>query len=362
MKAAAVLLLVALFTCACQSAPASTPPAAAGSGDAAFSTLATFILKDRYKRHPSFSTDLGIHAYDVLMDDASKQTIDDETAELTSFKQELEKIEPATLTPARQLDREQLLLAMDAGILANTAVRGWAKDPTSGSGIQRRLRHHEQSSRPPVIASDRSSRAKADAALPRPGAYQPHIARRVFTEIAIEQVGGNIRFFKNDAGRSPTRPTSAGDESKEDERRGHRRRSPNTKAIQKDVCRHHAVRAGADPPKLLKATEMLALPLDQLLAIAETDRARGGLHQGQKINAARQPHCAHHDRARAPKPSGCQDVANSLDDIHNYVVDRKIMTIPAATRLAWRNAAVLTTTSRRGLRQAVPGRRSSSVL
>src|SRR5206468_5324844 len=55
------LVLSGLVASACQSAPASTPPAAPGTGDAAFSTLATFILKDRYKRHPSASTDLGIH-------------------------------------------------------------------------------------------------------------------------------------------------------------------------------------------------------------------------------------------------------------------------------------------------------------
>ena len=129
----AVALCALLATAACQTAPASTPPVA-GSGDAAFSTLATFILKDHYKRHPSAATDLGIHTYDLLMDDASKQTIDDETAELTSFKQELEKIDPATLTPDRQLDREQLRHAMDAGILTNTVVRTWAKDPDFYSG------------------------------------------------------------------------------------------------------------------------------------------------------------------------------------------------------------------------------------
>ena len=100
-----------------------------GSGDAAFSTLATFILKDHYKRHPSYATDLGIHTYDMLMDDPSKQAIDDETAEMTSFKQELEKIDAATLTPERQLDLEQLRRAMDAGNLANSVVRTWTKDP-----------------------------------------------------------------------------------------------------------------------------------------------------------------------------------------------------------------------------------------
>src|SRR4051812_18577369 len=126
---ALIIAAAAALAAACQAAPASPPAALAGSGDAAFSTLATFILKDRYKRHPSTATDHGIHTYDLLMDDASKQTIDDETAELTSFKQELEKIDPAALSPAKQLDREQLLHAMDAGVLANTVVRTFAKDP-----------------------------------------------------------------------------------------------------------------------------------------------------------------------------------------------------------------------------------------
>src|SRR5438876_11147472 len=105
----------ALLLSACQSAPAPEKPAP-GSGDAAFNTLSTFILKDHYKRHPSTATDLGIHLYDSVMDDASKQTIDNETAELTSFRQELEKIDPATLTSGRQLDREQLVHAMNSGI------------------------------------------------------------------------------------------------------------------------------------------------------------------------------------------------------------------------------------------------------
>src|SRR5437763_16299186 len=104
------LLAAAAVLCsfACQSTRQPETPAP-GSGDAAFNTLSTFILKDHYKRHPSTATDLGIHLYDSVMDDASKQTIDDETAELTSFRQELEKIDPATLTSGRQLDREQLV-------------------------------------------------------------------------------------------------------------------------------------------------------------------------------------------------------------------------------------------------------------
>src|SRR4051812_43735871 len=110
------LALIALLAIACQSKPAPERPAP-GSDDAAFQTLATFILKDHYQRHPTAATDLGVHLYDPVMDDASPRTIADETAELQSFRDKLAAIDAATLTPGKQLDREQLIHAMDAGVL-----------------------------------------------------------------------------------------------------------------------------------------------------------------------------------------------------------------------------------------------------
>ncbi|HUK33824.1 MAG TPA: DUF885 family protein, partial [Vicinamibacterales bacterium] len=194
----ALALIAALA--ACQSSPASTPPAA-GSGDAAFSTLATFVLKDHYKRHPSAATDLGIHTYDLLMDDVSRQTIDDETAMLTSFKQELQKIDPAALTPSPQLDREQLLRAMDSGILSNTVVRTWAKDPDFYSSTVTNAAY---------VIMKRKFAPAADRlrSLVAREKQMPHVLEeartnltspvKVFTEIAIEQIDGNVRFFKED--------------------------------------------------------------------------------------------------------------------------------------------------------------------
>ena len=55
------LVMAGTLASACQTAPAPPKAPPPGSGDAAFSTLATFILKDSYKRHPSTATDLGIH-------------------------------------------------------------------------------------------------------------------------------------------------------------------------------------------------------------------------------------------------------------------------------------------------------------
>jgi uncharacterized protein (DUF885 family) len=93
---------------------------------------------------------------------------------------------------------------------------------------------------------------------------------------------------------------------------------------------------GADTyTKLLKATEMLALPLDQLLAIAEADRARNEaafIETAKKIDATKPADTVltaiEHEH---PKPSELLKTSqNSLDDIRRFIVDRKIMTIPAS--------------------------------
>jgi len=335
--------MAAVLAAACQATPASTPRASLGSGDAAFSTLATFILKDHYKRHPSVATDLGIHTYDLLMDDASKQTIDDETAELTSFTQELEKIDPATLTPAKQLDREQLLHAMDAGVLANTVVRTWAKDPDFySSGVTNAA--YVIMKRKYAPADDRLRMLIAREK------QMPHFLEearinltspvKVFTEIAIEQIDGNIAFFKNDvtAAFADVTDKPLVDEFRKTNAAVMTALAAYKAYLQKEVLPNAATAyaIGADTyAKLLNATDMIALPLDRLLAIADADRARNEaafVDTAKKIDAVKAADAVLAGIEREhPAPSDLLKTSqNSLDDIRRFIVDRHIMTIPAS--------------------------------
>ena len=340
LRQVAVALCALLATAACQTAPASTPPVA-GSGDAAFSTLATFILKDHYKRHPSAATDLGIHTYDLLMDDASKQTIDDETAEMTSFKQELEKIDPATLTPDRQLDREQLRHAMDAGILTNTVVRTWAKDPDFYSGAVTNAAY---------VIMKRKYAPAADRlhALIAREKQMPHVldqARanltapvRVFTEIAIEQIDGNIRFFKNDvtAAFADVTDTPLVEEFARTNGEVMKALAGYKTYLQKDVLPRASTSyaLGADAyTKLLSAAEMISQPIDELLRIAEADRARNEaafVETATHIDASKRADTVLEVMEREhPKPSDLLKTSqDSLDEIRRFIVNKKIMTIP----------------------------------
>jgi uncharacterized protein (DUF885 family) len=340
MKTAAPLLFVVFLVSACQSAPASTPPSA-GSGDPAFSTLATFILKDHYKRHPSTATDLGIHTYDLLMDDASKQTRDDETAELASFKQELEKIDEATLTPARQLDRAQLMMAMEAGVLANTAVKTWAKDPdfyssgvTNAAYVIMKRKYAPADNRlRSLVAREKQmphflEEARSNLTMPV----------NVFTEIAIEQIDGNIRFFKNDVPAAFAEATDKAllDEFKKTNEVVMKSLADYKRYLQKDVLPRATTTyaLGSDTySRLLNATEMIALPLDRLLAIAEADRARNEaafVAAAKSIDATKPADAVLVAAEREhPKPSELLKTSqDSLDDIRRFIVERQILTIP----------------------------------
>ena len=334
------LVIAVTLASACQSTPPPQKPAP-GSGDAAFNTLATFILKAHYRRHPSFATDLGIHLYDSVMDDASKQTIDDETAELTSFLQELEKIDPATLTSSRQLDREQLMLAMDSGILSNSVIRTWAKDPDFYSGGVTNAAYAIMK-RKFAPAADRLrsliAREKRMPAFLDEGRTNLTTPVKVFTQIAIEQIDGNISFFKNDvtAAFAEVKDKALVDEFTRTNGDVMKALAAYKSYLQKEVL------PKADTPyalgaetyaKALAANEMIGLPLDELLKIAEANRQQNeaAFQATAKTIDARKPADAvllAMEREH-PKPAELLKTSqNSLDEIRQFIVSKHIITIP----------------------------------
>src|SRR6187431_74437 len=95
---ASAVVVVGMLTVRCGS---GTPPAAtaAGSGDAALTTVATAVLEDLYARNPVLATDLGIHKYDDKLRDYSAAAYAAEVQAARAFKARLEAIDPETLSP-----------------------------------------------------------------------------------------------------------------------------------------------------------------------------------------------------------------------------------------------------------------------
>ena len=326
---------------ACNAAPPATPPPAAGGGDAAFSALATAILEDYFQRHPSAATDLGIHKYDAVMDDGSQQAVAAESGALNGFLTRLRAIDPATLTLDKQLDHEQLVRAMTAGILANDVIRQWAKDPdVYSSGVTRAAYIIMKRKFAPPADRLKSLIAREDKmpaflAEARKNLDNP---ARIFTEIAIEQIDGNIRFFKNDV-------TAAFAEVTDKDLLAQFDKSNNAVVaalaayktyLQTDVLPRSTggFAIGAETyAKALAANEMIDLPLDKLLEIAEADRLRNEDAYEAAITAIdpQKPAAQVVASVENDHPTASALLRSSqdaLDSIRQFIVDKRIITIP----------------------------------
>jgi uncharacterized protein (DUF885 family) len=334
------LLLAA--TVACQSpAPPSAP--VAGSGDAAFGALAAGILEDNFRRHPSAATDLGVHKYDAVMDDASQMAIASEVTALRGFLTALTAVDATTLSPSRQLDREQLIHAMNAGILANDVIRRWAKDPDfySAGVTNAAYTIMKRAFAPPADRlKSLIAREKQMPALLDQGRANLDNPARIFTEIAIEQIDGNIRFFKNDV-------TAAFADVTDKDLRAEFATTNGAvmaalgaykKFLQKDVLPKsngsYALGA-ATYAKTLSANEMIEVPLDELLKIAEANRQQNEAAfqaAAKTIDPAKPADSvlASIETDHPPASALLKSSQDALDAIRQFIADRRIITIPAS--------------------------------
>ena len=205
LRLLALVLVPGLLASACGSAQGpSAPPGPAG--DTSFATVANEFLEDVYRRQPTQATYLGIHKYDDRLEDYSKQAVADALAAARGFRERLASIDPASLSLPNQLDREQLLHAIDSRILTLDVVRPWAKDAdTYSSGITSTAylmikRAYATAGRSACGCSSRARRRCPNAlAQARLNIDNPP---RIYTEIAIEQIDGSRGSSRT---RSPTR-------------------------------------------------------------------------------------------------------------------------------------------------------------
>jgi uncharacterized protein (DUF885 family) len=277
MRGIACLLAAALWTSACGSS--QSPEPAVPSGDAAFTEVAGLYLEDLYLRRPTQATYLGIHKYDDRLEGYSRQAVTDEIASARQFRGRVAAIDPATLSASTQLDHEQLLRAIDARLLTLDVIRPWLKDPDSYSSgltntayimIKRSFEPPEQRLRLLV------AREKAMPAVLAEARKNLDNPPRVYTEIAIEQIDGNRGFFQTAVAAAfpEVADTTLLAEFKQANDAVIAALGEYKKWLQEDLLKRSngdfAIGEEAYRRKLA-ADEMIELPLEDLLVIAESD-------------------------------------------------------------------------------------------
>jgi uncharacterized protein (DUF885 family) len=342
------LLCSVVISCAyCAQGPAQPPRPSAGSDDAAFTELARHILDDHYTRHPSAATDLGLHQYDAQLEDASEAAIHAESKALQRFRDQLSAIDPATLTLDTQLDREQLQHAIEASVLSLDRIRQWTKDPDSYSGAITNAayvimkRNYAPAAERLAALVERERKMPAALLEARKNLDTPP---RIYTQIAIEQIDGNIRFFKTDLPAAFTEVTRAKDPK--DRALLDAFHQSNDAVIAALVAYKTYLEKTLLPKstgsfafgaetyrQALAAREMIDMAPEDLLPIAEADRAKNEAAfqaTAKQIdpNKTADEVLAAVQADHPPADALLETTQGTLDAIRQFIVDHQIVTIP----------------------------------
>ncbi len=336
-----LLLLVLGIGAGCR----ATPPAATAntSGDGAFISLAHEILEDHYKRNPNDATYLGVHKYDDQLQDFSAAGIAADIAAARAFRERLDSIDGSGLSLDARLDREFLQRQMDAAVLQLEVVKRWADDPDSYTSAMTTAVYMimKRSFAPPaerlklVIAREKKMPAFLEQA--KQNLQNP---ARIFTEIAIEQIDGNQRFFSTDL---PLAFKEVPDQGLVGEFKSTNDAviavlAEYKKWLQQELLAksNGSFALGAESyAKLLAATEMVDLPLDRLLAVAESDRQKNEaalVETARKLDAKKTPEDVLLGiEADHPAPGALlKTTQDALDSLRQFIIEKKIVTIPAS--------------------------------
>jgi uncharacterized protein (DUF885 family) len=319
------------------------PPAATPSGDAAFNNVAREYLEDLYSRNPTYATYLGIHKYNDRLEDYSRQAVADAAASARRFRDRVAAVDARTLSASSQLDHEQLLRAIDSRLLSLETIRPWARDPdTYSSGltrtayimIKREFAPAEERLRQLIAREKAMPAALAEA---RRNLDNPP---RVYTEIAIEQMDGNRGFFETAVASAFPGVTDkallaefkTANDAVIAALAGYKqwlqddllKRSNGSFAFGEETFR-----------RKLAADEMIDMPLDQLLAIAERDLKKNQdafAEVARQIDPKRTP-AEVLKMVEADHPPAEKLLATTqaeLDALGRFMTDHHIVTIPQA--------------------------------
>lgn len=281
------LVIASLSLGASLSAPLALASSAIGAGDTTAADAALMRAADNYfdqfyfPNNPSSATADGIHRYDNQLEDYSRAALERQTRALHEYERRFEAIAPQPLSERVRGDRELLLANIRSTLLTLETIRSWEKNPdTYSSGITASAYTLMERNFAPVserlralIARERAMPAALAAA--RANLNNPP---EILTRIAIEQLPGDISFFRTDL---PSAFTGADPGLSAEFRRVNAQVVAALQSYQDWLSRdllpraHGEFRLGAQVFRdKLRYDEMVDTPLDELLALGTADLRR----------------------------------------------------------------------------------------
>ncbi|HMH43382.1 MAG TPA: DUF885 domain-containing protein [Pyrinomonadaceae bacterium] len=165
-----------------------------------FHQLVNAYFDDYFKANPSQATSVGFHQYDDQLEDFSLAAHQRNRRRLMAYLAEFQASNPQTLSQLDRDDREIMIATIQSALLEENRVQMWRKNPDNYSSavtssifslIKRNFASPEDRLRSVIAREKQIPRAlmQARVVLSNPP--------KIYTDIAIEQMPGNIDFFQD---------------------------------------------------------------------------------------------------------------------------------------------------------------------
>jgi hypothetical protein len=335
------LILTVLFIGACSRSPpepATSPAPPAAIAAPGWPEFTRQFIEARFQADPAFAVQSGRHDYDGHMPDWSRATIEADVAALRAQREQVEKFDAATMTPAQRFERQYLEWIIDRELFwlatAGEPFRNpaWYLDRLDPSmyltrdyaPLPKRLRGFLGYVRAvPALAAQ----IRANLRTPLP---------RAFIERGTAGFSGYATFFRTEM---PGIFAQLSDEGQK--RELNEATAAAAHAMDELSAWLQSRQATADDgfalgaakfSEMLRTTERVDLALEELELAGRKDLERNltALKEACATFAPNAALAACVEKMRADKPAGgsVDGARTQLADLRQFVIDRKIVSIP----------------------------------
>jgi uncharacterized protein (DUF885 family) len=310
-----------------------------------FHELVDAYFDDYFKANPSAATSVGFHQYDNQLEDFSVAAHAQTRQRLLKYLAEFQAINPRTLSPLDRDDREIMIATIHSALLEEERVQMWRKNPDNYSSavtssifslIKRNFAPLDVRLRSVIAREKQIERAleQARSVLQNPP--------KIYTDIAIEQMPGNIDFFQDTlpAAFTDVKDTNLVTEFIRTNESAIAALTNYQQWLQKDLLprSNGAFAIGAENYRLkLSYDEMVDIPLPRLLQVGydqlHKDQA-AFVEAARKIDPNKSPEEVLKDlqKDHPAADSLLSSAQQQLDGLRQFLIDRKIITVPGGAQ------------------------------
>src|ERR1700687_2838981 len=166
-----------------------------------FHDLVDSYFEDYFKANPSQATSVGFHQYDRQLEDFSLSAHQRNRRKLLEYLAAFQAVNPDPLSMLERDDREIMIATVHSLLLEEDRIQQWRKNPDAYSGAVTSSIFSIMKRDFAPAAERLRSVIEREKQIPRVLQQARAVLRnppRIYTDIAIDQLPGNIDFFAKD--------------------------------------------------------------------------------------------------------------------------------------------------------------------